>query len=363
MDRCSTVDCARTTAITPGDSSDDSSNDWGVDKVAGSDLVLALYGMICTVGVAGNLLVCIVLLRVPSLRSNTSDFLVHLSLVDLVVCVLVIPHKILPLLSQTPPPNPTIWGQLWCRLYVNQYPFWVCAVTSVDNLVLVNLERFVAIVYPHKYKRIFASRNKYLMLGLCWILAMLTKSFIVFLSEEDPVSGCRFGWPSRGVQAAIGVLNFIINLFAPFVLMILVQWKVISTLKKQVKTLTDRNAISEMNPADRRKMWQLKATQILVRTLLAFAVTFAVCWAPNQLMFLVYNLGVPLSLATPIYHVGVILAVCNSCVNPIIYTMTNQQFRKGIKMAFRRGKRSARVGGDTLATSGMATMSTRFDAK
>ena len=91
-----------------------SSNDWGIDKVAGSHLVLALYGMISAVGVTGNLLVCFVLLRARSLRSNASDFLVHLSLVDLLVCVLVIPYKILPPLSQTPPPSPTIWGQLRC---------------------------------------------------------------------------------------------------------------------------------------------------------------------------------------------------------------------------------------------------------
>ena len=53
---------------------------------------IALYCMICVVGITGNLLVAIVLLRVPSLRSNTSDFLVHLSIVDFMVCVLVIPY-------------------------------------------------------------------------------------------------------------------------------------------------------------------------------------------------------------------------------------------------------------------------------
>ncbi|XP_022098871.1 mu-type opioid receptor-like [Acanthaster planci] len=370
MDQSRTTPHSLFTTGTLGDSSNDSgdgdapTNDWGVDKVAGSDLVLALYGVICVVGVTGNLLVCIVLLRVRSLRSNTSDFLVHLSLVDLMVCVLVIPYKILPPLSQSPPPNPTIWGQFRCRLYVSQYLFWACAVTSVFNLIMVNLERFAAIVHPHEYKRIFATRNKFLMIVSCWILAFLTKSFILFLYEEDPASGCRFlGWPSKGFQAAIGVCNFTFNLFAPFVLMISVQWKVISTLKKQAKALTAQTAILDLNPTDRRKMWQLRVTQILVRTLLAFGLTFAACWAPNQFMFLLYNLGVQFSFASPVYHFGVILAVCNSCVNPIIYTMTNQQFRIGIRMAFGMEKQSAQVVDGTTATSGMVTLSTRVGAK
>ena len=67
-----------------------------LNSFADSDLVLALYGIICVLGITGNLLVAIVLIRVPSLRSNTSDFLIHLSLVDFIVCVLVIPFKLVP---------------------------------------------------------------------------------------------------------------------------------------------------------------------------------------------------------------------------------------------------------------------------
>ena len=98
-------------------------------------------------------------------------------------------------------------------------------------------------------------------------------------------------------------------------------------------------ASSAFNPLDQRKMWQLRASQTLIKTLLTFVITFAVCWAPNQVVFLGYNLGLDVDFASPVYHVGNILAVCNSCVNPIIYTMTNQPFRKGIREAFCRKSR------------------------
>ncbi|XP_038066406.1 tachykinin-like peptides receptor 99D [Patiria miniata] len=327
---------------------------------AANMVVLAMFGVICAVGVAGNLLVCIVLLRVPSLRSNTSDFLVHLSLVDLAVCALVVPLKIVLPLIQPMSPSPNVWGQFRCRVYEGQYPFWVCALTSVFSLVTVNLERFVAIVHPHKYKRIFGNRrNKLFIILSCWVLAALCKCFIVFLYDEDPVLGCRFlNWPTFAWQAGMGMFNFTVNLLAPFVVMVWVQLKVISMLKKQVRTLSGRFVSWDQGlpPADRRKMWQLRATQTLARTLLAFVLTFAVCWFPDQFMFLLYSFGVPLSFTSTVYHFGVILAVCNSCVNPIIYTMTNQQFRKGIKMAFCK-RNSGRVG-DAANTSRVITVVT-----
>ena len=67
--------------------------------------ILALYCIICVVGITGNLLVAIVLLRVPSLRSNTSDFLVHLSIVDFMACILVIPGYLLPRTNSAPNPG------------------------------------------------------------------------------------------------------------------------------------------------------------------------------------------------------------------------------------------------------------------
>ncbi len=212
---------------------------WG--SFANSSFVLALYGIFSAVGIVGNLLVAIVLLRVPSLRSNTSDFMVHLSLVDFLVCVLVIPFKLVPT-TGTPAPNPGFLGELRCRLYVSQFIFWISTLTSVLCLVTVNLERFVAIVYPLKYKVVFTRRNKYLIIVSCWILGGISKSFQVLLYSEDDVVGCHFlGWPSCGVQAFVGLYTFTIQLLAPFVLMISAQWKVISTLKKQVKKLTERS--------------------------------------------------------------------------------------------------------------------------
>ena len=94
---------------------------------------------------------------------------------------------------------------------------------------------------------------------------------------------------------------------------------------------------SGLNLADQREMWQLRASQTLVKTLLTFVVTFAACWAPVECVFLAYNLGVEVDFASPVYHICVILVGGNSCINPVLFTLMNKPFRRGIKQAFCMG--------------------------
>ncbi len=55
---------------------------WAVGEIENSAVVRTAYALICTAGIIGNVLVCIVLMRVRALRTSTSQLLVHLSVVD-----------------------------------------------------------------------------------------------------------------------------------------------------------------------------------------------------------------------------------------------------------------------------------------
>ena len=102
-------------------------------------------------------------------------------------------------------------------------------------------------------------------------------------------------------------------------------------------------------------MWQLRAAQTLVKTLLVCVISFVVCWAPNQVRFLLLNLGAPLQQGSHFQFISVILSVGNSCVNPVIYTLTNKPFRKGIRDVFCKKRDSNQVGNSTSGT--VATVS------
>ena len=85
-----------------------------------------------------------------------------------------------------------------------------------------------------------------------------------------------------------------------------------------------------------RKMWQVHAAQELSKTLLLVTILYTVCWTPNQLLFLVFNCGPNdvVDFQSVYYHITVVLSVANSCLNPIIYTIQNRPFRRGIQKVF-----------------------------
>ncbi len=110
-------------------------------------------------------------------------------------------------------------------------------------------------------------------------------------------------------------------------------------------------------------MWQLQTTKTLCKTLLFFVLTFAVCWAPVQLMFLVYNFGVYVDFSSPFRHISVMLSVGNSCVNPILYTLMNKPFRKGIREALCKRVNSVDVGTSVRHPGHSMTMDTVITTK
>ena len=91
----------------------------------------------------------------------------------------------------------------------------------------------------------------------------------------------------------------------------------------------------------KREAWQLRAAEQLIHTLLWVVISYAVCWAPNQFIFFAYNMGAPVDFSQVYYHISVIFAIFNSCMNPIIYSLKNKPYRLGLKEAVRWGKLSA----------------------
>ncbi|CAH3192499.1 unnamed protein product [Porites evermanni] len=69
----------------------------------------------------------------------------------------------------------------------------------------------------------------------------------------------------------------------------------------------------------------------LLRMCIIVALLFTICWFPNQLYFVLASYDL-VRLESPFHHFTVVLAMFNSCTNPVIYCSTNREFRKGFLM-------------------------------
>ena len=69
----------------------------------------------------------------------------------------------------------------------------------------------------------------------------------------------------------------------------------------------------------------------LLRMCIIVALLLTICWFPNQLYFVLASYDL-VRLESPFHHFTVVLAMFNSCTNPVIDCSTNREYRKGFLM-------------------------------
>lgn len=310
---------------------------WAVSDIERSAFVRVTYAIIASFGLTGNMLVVFVLFRIPSLRNRTSHFIIHLALTDFLTCVWIIPFNLFP---GSPALPSGVFGEMLCRLFINKFPLWATIFASVYSLVCVHLERFVAIVYPMQYKIIFAPGKSILFMVGCWIIGIISNGYFwLIYSNEEGLCSIQ-PYPHPAIQRLVGVYTFCVVYIIPIGFNFFSHKKMIAELKGKAKVLENKD-ISAANlervpgakSARRKEVWQLKTAQELSNTLLIVVITFAICWAPNQIFFFIYNMGADLPFNTPLYHTTVIMSLCNSCLNPFIYFFKNKHYRVGLMKA------------------------------
>ena len=72
-----------------------------------------------------------------------------------------------------------------------------------------------------------------------------------------------------------------------------------------------------------------RATNNVLKTLAIITVAFVVCSMPNKCYCFLYLIGVTSNIGVG-YYVTFGLALFNSCVNPLIYTIHFKEFWKGV---------------------------------
>jgi len=134
-------------------------------------IACALVILLC---LAGNALVVWVILRFKRLKNATNYILLSLAIADLTVSILVmIPAMIQDVLQRW------IFNDLFCKFYIT---FDItCCTASILHLLLVALDRYLAIFKPLTYKNIVGKLNIFLSVVVIWIVSSCMSFIPIFL--------------------------------------------------------------------------------------------------------------------------------------------------------------------------------------
>uniref|UniRef100_A0A3Q2QXI2 Trace amine-associated receptor 13c-like n=1 Tax=Fundulus heteroclitus TaxID=8078 RepID=A0A3Q2QXI2_FUNHE len=277
-------------------------------------IILSLFSLIT---VALNLLVIISVSHFRQLHTPTNILLLSLAVSDLLVGFVSMPGEIY---RQT-----SCWflGDLMCFLY--NYFTYINTSASVGDIVLISIDRYVAICDPLHYQTRVTERRVKVCVCLCWLCSFFYN--ILFIKDYLIQTGMNNSCYGECVSAAgiiAGTFDLVLTFIAPVTIIIILYMRVFVVAVTQARAMRSQvTAVKLQLSFTTAKKSELKAA----RTLGVLVVLFLICFCPT---YCVYLAGIELFSSSSALVVDYLLYV-NSCVNPVIYALFYPWFRKTAK--------------------------------
>ena len=286
--------------------------------------------LILVVSLVGNSLIVLIVYKTPTLRKPINMLIANMAMSDLLYPIFLFPVRLAEAHVGSWPIGGTL-GQALCKIY----PFLTDASSSVSiqSLVLITVDRFVAVVVPLRSPLVSRKRCLFFIVA-SWIVAMAVHSpYLVAykLGKYPERLMCEDLW-----QEAFGgntypnyfLAGAIVFFYIPFVLLVILYSIIVIKLKKQAHP-GEQSANAEEQRARRNRNALKMATAIVV--------VFFICWIPFLSNVIIDKFSAPDSLifsscSFHIYRtVTFFMAFANCAINPIICLTLSSNYRQVLK--------------------------------
>ncbi|XP_059211000.1 trace amine-associated receptor 13c-like [Centropristis striata] len=274
---------------------------------------IALYSISVLTAVL-NLLIIISISHFRQLHTPTNILLLSLAVSDFLVGLLVMPANV---------PQCWLFGDLLCSLY--RFVSDIIFSASVVNMVLISVDRYVAICDPlHYTTRITVNRVR-VCVCLLWFCSVAYNSYYFNLHLIQTQENC-YGNCLTLLHEAGAYLQLVLNLIVPVTAIIVLYSRVFVVAVSQARAMRSHiTAVTkQISVTKTAKKSELKAA----RTLGVLVVVFLMCFTPLYFE----SLGGYQSMSNSTTYFIMYLYNFNSCLNPLIYALFYPWFRKTVRL-------------------------------
>ncbi|KAM9347643.1 trace amine-associated receptor 13c-like [Symphorus nematophorus] len=279
-------------------------------------LIHIVLSSISLLTVALNLLVIISVSHFRQLHTPTNILLLSLAVSDFLVGLLLMPAEILLKTS--------CWflGGVACSLY--NYVSFIITSASVGDMVLISIDRYVAICQPLHYSTRITVKRVQLCVCLCWLCSVFYNGVIVkdSLYQPDRYNSC-YGECVIVIDSIAGAVDIVLSFFVPVTVIICLYVSVFSVAVSQARAVRSHVTGNKLQLSATTKKSELKAARILG----ILVVTFLMCFCPYYCVSLAGDM-----VSASLSSFMVFVFYFNSCVNPVIYALFYPWFRKALKL-------------------------------
>nr|XP_020445965.1 alpha-1A adrenergic receptor-like [Monopterus albus]XP_020445966.1 alpha-1A adrenergic receptor-like [Monopterus albus] len=310
-------------------------------------VVLGLVlGVFIVFGVVGNILVILSVVCHRHLRTVTHYFIVNLAVADLLLSSTVLPFSaIFEILDRW------VFGRAFCNVWAAVDV--LCCTASIMSLCVISVDRYIGVSYPLRYPAIMTKRRALLAVMVLWVLSIIISIGPLFGWKEpapEDESICKITEePGYAVFSAVG------SFYLPLAIILAMYCRVYVVARRESQGLKEghkteksdservilrihrgNTTASEDEALRNRTHFALRLLKFsrekkAAKTLGIVVGCFVLCWLP---FFLVLPIGSIFPAYRPsetVFKITFWLGYFNSCINPIIYPCSNQEFKKAFQ--------------------------------
>uniref|UniRef100_A0A667WMG7 Trace amine-associated receptor 13c-like n=1 Tax=Myripristis murdjan TaxID=586833 RepID=A0A667WMG7_9TELE len=281
-------------------------------------LLYILLSSISALTMALNLLVIISISHYRQLHTPTNLLLLSLAVSDFLMGLLM--PGIIVMLGGC-------WylGDLMCSLY-----FFGCFIlfsTSIGLMVLISVDRYVAICDPLGYPSKVTLRRVKLCVCLCWLCAASFNCLLLkdHLRQPGLYISCR-GQCVVVIDHIAGAVDLVLTFTSPITVIVVLYMRVFVVAVSQARAMRSHIVSVTLQPSG--TVTAKKSEWKAARTLGVVVAVFLICFIPYYCPSLAGQDTMNTAFSVPF---GIWLLCCNSCLNPLIYALFYPWFRKAVK--------------------------------
>ena len=288
------------------------------------------FCLIIIVSLVANSLIVILVCKTPNLKKPINFFIANMALSDLLYPIFWIPFNLSDLHTNY---SFLIGGQVGQALCKLVYFFSTVSFTvSVQNLILIAVDRFGAVVFPLRSPIIRSKLCPFFTLAT-WIVAVavnLPDLFTFELVEYPDRTSCVQKWNKAFGEsssfASFVLAYYILFIYIPVPLLVILYSIIVIKLKTQAHPGEQSANTQQQRNRRNRNVLQMS---------IAIVTVFVFCWLPYSINFLILSYPdtfTHLSCSFRIYfRVAFYMGNAYCAVNPIIWFMFSSNYRKALE--------------------------------
>ncbi|CAH0553160.1 unnamed protein product [Brassicogethes aeneus] len=303
-----------------------------------------IYGIIFVSGVLGNVSTCVVIAKNKSMQTATNYYLFSLALSDMLLLVSGLPPEMYKIWS----PQNYVFGETFC--FLQGFAAEMSANATVLTITAFTVERYLAICHPFLTHTMSKLSRAIRYIIAIWLIALglAVPQAIQFGILFEVEHGRRNSY----CQVVTTVFDhaFEISTFVFFVApmtLITILYILIGIQLRKSKNIAGRYGGS-LTTNDSRRGRLLRTTVAqnrVVKMLIAVVAAFFICWAPfhTQRLLAVYMSNashevqkqeILIKIYTFLMYASGLLYFLSTTINPLLYHILSNKFRKAYRNTF-----------------------------